>query len=215
MSTNAEPSTNSRIDLTMMYATHNAFRRDLTLLVSASDGTQNWAAYKAGWQTFKNYLTIHHTAEDVALWPIMRKKLANRPDDLRLLEEMEAEHAELDPMMDAVDTAIAESNRLRLREYTEDLSTTLLGHLDHEEAEALPLLQSVLTPEEWASFGAEQRRNVGIKGGPAFFPWLLDGAPEATQRRVLGLLPAPLRLIYRAVWRPRYVRQSPWKLARA
>jgi hypothetical protein len=38
------------------------------------------------------------------------------------------------------------------------------------------------------------------------FPWALSEARPEVRDQVLGQLPAPARLIYRAVWLPRYRR---------
>jgi hypothetical protein len=40
----------------------------------------------------------------------MRAALAGRPDDLALLDAMEAEHAAIQPLLDAVDATVADRN---------------------------------------------------------------------------------------------------------
>lgn len=206
-----------RADLTLTYAVHNAFRRDAALLMSASysDDVRDGASIRAGWQTLKRNLAIQRTAKDCVLWPALRARLAGRPRELALLESMEAENAEMDPMIRKIDAALSHDRRFRLREYAEDFSTSLLSHLDHEEAEALPLMQSVLSQQEWRAFCDEQRRQVGLKGASSFFPWLLDGAPDGTRAQILGLLSPPLRFLCRTVWQPRYERTPRWELAGA
>jgi Hemerythrin HHE cation binding domain len=52
----------------------------------------------AGWELFKTELHIHHTAEDQDLWPRMRTHLADRPDQLALLQAMQDEHGRIDPL---------------------------------------------------------------------------------------------------------------------
>jgi hypothetical protein len=39
---------------------------------------------------------------------------------------------------------------------------------------------------------------------------MLDGVPADEAAAVLAELPPPLRLVYRAVWRPRYASVSRW-----
>jgi hypothetical protein len=46
----------------------------------------------------------------MALWPTMRQALADRPDELALLDAMEAEHAAIDPMLNAIDATLADRN---------------------------------------------------------------------------------------------------------
>jgi hypothetical protein len=199
-----------RIDFTMMYATHHAFRRDLDRLTSAAVvGTSGAPGVRAGWDNFKTQLLLHHNVEDTHLWPQLRLVLADRPGDLALIGEMEAEHATLDPLLAAVDAAMDDRPSV-LTDVVHRVSVTLGDHLKHEEDEALPLMQSVLAPADWRRFAAQMRRRQGIRGAATYVPWVLDGAPLAEQKQFLGALPAPVRLIARQVWEPRYRKQDRW-----
>jgi hypothetical protein len=42
-------------------------------------------------------------------------------------------------------------------------------------------------------------------------PWLLDGASAEQAQVVLAELPAPLRVVYRRIWQPRYARHDHWE----
>jgi hemerythrin-like domain-containing protein len=213
MSSTTESSEHRRIDTTMMYAVHDAFQRDLDRITSLAErGVTPGSAVHVGWDRFKAYLHVHHTAEDTHLWPVLRAKVAGRPADLALLEEMENEHTGLTALLDAVDAALTSSAPPhRLAVHAQRLSHALTAHCDHEEDMALPLVTELLTEREWAAFGAEQRRQLGRSGAASFFPWLLDGAPDHTQRKLLAILPPPVRFIYRAWWRPRYFRDRHWE----
>ena len=85
--------------------------------------------------------------------------------------------------------------------------------MKHEEDQALPLVEAHLGPGGWAAFRKATGKIQGLKGGAEFFPWMLDGAPADTAKRVLGMLPPPARLLYRAVWRPGYARTPRWNTA--
>jgi hypothetical protein len=211
MSTDTGTGAQSRLDLTMMYVVHDAFRRDMALLVAAAaTRTGSLRAFKEGWTTFTYYLAIHHTAEDTHLWPPIRRKAGADAERTALLDAMESEHAVLDPIVAAVNAQLAAGDIGRVRESAGELSTALTAHLEHEEVKGLPLVDAVLTSKEWEDFGEEQRNQVGIKGAAQFFPWLLDGMPESTERKVLALVPPPIRFLYRKQWRPRYHKRSPW-----
>ncbi|MEV6886936.1 hemerythrin domain-containing protein [Streptomyces sp. NPDC051135] len=210
MNARAQTGSAPPVDLTMMYAIHRAFRRDLRLLEAAQ--YDDPAAFRQAWRLFRTYLSIHHLAEDHSLWPVLRTRLAGREEALGMLQAMESEHAQLDTAVEKVDAVLGQDDRAReLPELMAGVAACLTDHLDHEEAQALPLLESELTGAEWQAFVTEQRNQVGIKGASTFFPWLLDGASEGERRDVLGRVPAPLRLVYRAVWRPKYERSSPWR----
>jgi Hemerythrin HHE cation binding domain len=201
----------TKLDFLMMYAAHDAFRRDLGRLISAAGSlVGDAAAFRQAWETFENYLTIHHTAEDNSLWPPIRAKVGTDPGRTALLDAMEVEHAVLNPIMESVDHQLASGDTANLRATMEELGSALTHHLEHEEADGLPLVDAVLSEKEWAAFGSEQRRAVGLKGGAHFFPWLLDGASPRVEKRVLALVPPPVRFLYRWQWRPGYLKNSPW-----
>ncbi|MFJ1586788.1 hemerythrin domain-containing protein [Streptomyces sp. NPDC088197] len=211
MSTYTPSDAQSRLDFTMMYAVHDAFRRDLGRLVTAADHKAGSPrAFKEGWKNFTYYLDIHHTAEDTTLWPAMRGRIGSDPERVALLDAMEAEHAVLDPLIAAVDARLAAGDTAGLSQDVERLRDALTSHFDHEEDAGLPLVGAVVTAKQWDAFGAEQRRQVGTKGAATFFPWLLDSAPAATEQKVLALVPPPVRFLFRKTWRPRYEKQSPW-----
>ncbi|WP_433477367.1 hemerythrin domain-containing protein [Spirillospora sp. CA-142024] len=197
-----------RVDVTFMYAVHDAFQRDLDRLTAMAEaGDASGPAVEAGWDRFKRFLHIHHTAEDTHLWPVLRAKAA----DPAVLDRMQTEHDRLDELLDIVGAAVSAGSAARLADGAARLAEELGAHCEHEEELALPLVQDLLTKAEWDAFGNEQRRRLGVSGAAAFFPWLLDGAEEATRRKVLGVVPPPVRLLYRAVWRPRYLRAPRWQ----
>jgi hypothetical protein len=202
--------TRDTIDFTMMYATHDAFRRDLGRLEAATAaGTAAATGVRAGWENFRTQLLLHHSVEDSHLWPAVRRAVPGRPLDLALLDEMEAEHARLDPLLAAFEAAL-EARPDNLARQARELSAALGEHLAHEEQDGLPLIQAVLTPADWRAFAGQMRRRQGIRGAAVYVPWILDGAPRAGQRRFLAALPGPVRLISRLLWEPRYRRRKLW-----
>ncbi|MBT2447765.1 hemerythrin domain-containing protein [Streptomyces sp. ISL-43] len=203
------------VGLTAMYAMHDALRRELAHLDRITIGTDRdprQLPTTAGWTLFKKALHAHHTAEDDALWPALRRRLAGRPKDLALLEAMEAEHAAIDPLIEAIDAALAdpEVDQLRLGILTDALATGLAGHLKHEEDAALPLIRRALTAEQWNHFGQVHAQLIG-PDAPLLLPWLLDGADEATVEKLLAPLPASARAAYTAEWAPAYTALDRWR----
>ena len=193
-----------KVDFTLMYAVHDAFHRDLRCLTAAVEAARTAdPAVLAGWATFKNQLHVHHTAEDTSLWPPLRQKVT-RPDETAVLDAMEAEHARIDPLLSQVDASLAASGPVGA------LAQTLAAHMKHEEDQALPLVEAHLGPDGWAAFRKATGKIQGLRGGAEFFPWMLDGASADTSKKVLGMLPPPARLLYWAVWRPRYARTPRW-----
>jgi hypothetical protein len=223
-------------DLAIMLAAHNAFRRDLTRLARAaaaadlSDPAKRQSV-AAGWELFKHELHLHHTAEDEIIWPVLRPRLAYSENALSVLDAMEEEHERIDPLLAAVDAAFqGESGNLgpagsdgspevvpagqpsadRLADVIDALASTVTGHLAHEERDGLPLIGVALTGAEWRGVGRKIARKNGLSDGGEMFAWILDGTGRQDAAATLRALPPPLRLLYRAVWKPRFDKTPRW-----
>jgi hemerythrin-like domain-containing protein len=205
-------------DMTMMYATHDALRRDLDdiarITARGQDDPKTVLRSAVGWELFKSFLHVHHSAEDDLLWPAMRRALAGDSAAQALLDAMEAEHAAIDSLLISIDAALAdrESGPARLGELTDGLSSALRGHLDHEEIDILPLINATVTEQEWSAFGAETGKRVG-QDIQRFFPWALEDAAPDIRAAVLGVLPPPMVYAYRDVWQPAYAELNRWDKA--
>ena len=208
-------------DLTIMLAAHGALRRDLERLARSAQFADlpdpgGRASVRAGWETFKRQLNLHHTAEDVVIWPALRQRLSGSDDAQSVLDAMEAEHQQIDPLLTAVDDAFARAAEGRrgdaraIGDVTDALATSLTGHLAHEERDGLPLIGLALTAAEWRGVGFKIVRKNGLSAGGEMFAWLADGADPAQAAAVIGTLPPPARLAYRAMWKPRYQRTPRW-----
>jgi hypothetical protein len=219
MSTQNLPGTNAArhgtgdADLTIMIAAHDAFRRDLTRLArTASAANLSEPAKRqsvaAGWELFKRELHIHHTAEDEIIWPALRPRLAHSPTALSVLDAMEAEHELIDPLLASVDAAFARQEPAA--DVIDALTSALTGHLAHEERDGLPLIGVALTAAEWRGVGRKMASKNGLSAGSEMFAWILDGADRDHSKATLAQLPPPLRLLYRARWKPRFDKTPRW-----
>jgi Hemerythrin HHE cation binding domain len=201
-------------DLTIMLAAHAAFRRDLVRLARATAappaGPARRAAIEAGWQTFKRQLQLHHTAADTVIWPALRQRLDHSDHAQSVLAAMEEEHQRIDPLLAAVDARFAESDGSGLGDATDALTSQLTAHLSHEERDGLPLIGIALTAAEWRAAGFKIARGSGLSAAGEMFAWLADGADKDTAAATLATLPPPVRVLYRAIWSPRYERTQRW-----
>jgi iron-sulfur cluster repair protein YtfE (RIC family) len=204
-----------KLDMTMMFAIHDALRRELERIARVAargdEDPRRVLSTAVGWELFKKFLQVHHSSEDTTVWPVMHRELAGRPDDLALLDEMEAEHAVIDPLLDDIDAALAdrESGLERLGGLVDTLHTGLSGHLKHEEAEALQLMDRTMTQEEWTTFSATQRDGIGDYAH-RYLPWILDEMEATRASSILMHIPAPLRAAYEAEWREAYASLDLW-----
>jgi hypothetical protein len=204
---------------TIVYLIHEALRRDLGRLGDAvrSPGLSPARARRLSdhWAFVNEQLHHHHRVEDESLWPLVRPKLAGRVDELAVLDEMEAQHHALEPKGLAVTQAYAslsespnDETGAELAAQIDDLHTLLAAHLDDEESRCFPVIDGALSIEEFESFGKATAKAVGMRGSARFFPWIFDGADAVERDAVLQMPPAPVRILCRYVWEPRYQRQA-------
>ena len=208
-------------DLTIMLAAHEALRRDLVGLARAGAGTARPGsagtgpaqrqALQRGWEVLQRQLHIHHTAEDELVWPALRDRLPASDAARSVLDAMEAEHQQIDPLLAAVNRAMSQpgGDDGTLADTVDVLTMALHGHLAHEERDALPLIGTALTAAEWRAVG----RRIAVRNlrrAPEMFAWMLDGAAPEQSQAAVGQLPPPARVLYRAVWRPRFARHPRW-----
>ena len=196
------------VDFTMMYAAHDAFSRQLEWIATGLElGVPARGNAVARWTLFAHQLHIHHTAEDASLWPMLRAAITGA-EELAVLEAMEAEHAQLDPQITRIEAQISAGFDADAAGAVRELATGLARHMRHEENDALPLIDVHLGRAGWAEFGKHIRSTQGVSGAAVYLPWLLEGAPADVSKRVLGVLPPPARLLYRVVWRRRYLARN-------
>ena len=194
-----------QVDFTMMYVAHDAFNRDLSRLMEANTEGRGFSTEAAAtWTQFSKQLHTHHTAEDTALWPRLRAAVTD-PEELDILDAMEAEHSELDPRIDQIQAALMDRRADHLESELGQLAAGLAAHMRHEEDDALRLLERRLGQPGWDAFSREVReQSGGLRAGAEYLPWVLDGASDDVRRNVLKLLPGPARLLYRWIWEPKY-----------
>jgi hypothetical protein len=194
-----------------MLAAHRAFRRDVTTLARAASRDTlrdpvRRVTVGTGWEVFRRQLVLHHQAEDAGVWPVLRTRLAGRVDDLAVLDEMVAEHSLIDPLVATVDQAL-DDEQLSLGDVIGELASTLGGHLDHEERDALPLIGATLTAAEWEGLMASLQPAPDLS---ELVPWLVDGLPADDAADVLAMFPPALAQRYRGEWKPWYDAVSRW-----
>lgn len=199
-------------DMTMMYLVHDALRRDVAQIarLSSGPGGGNRLAAAAGWDLFSRFLHVHHTAEDDVLWPMLQSALTERPDDLAIIEALEAEHTAIDPLVSEIERALRDPGSSDdIGGLVDALATGLHEHLRHEERTGLPLIAATLTDEQALTFSQANGRRIG-DDAPRYFPWILDGARYDDREHALGRLPDTVRQSYERGWKQAYEALELW-----
>jgi hypothetical protein len=196
-------------DHTGMYLMHFGLRRDLATITSAVSHTplgaeDTWSALHARWRLFAEILHHHHSAEDDHYWPVLVAAVSSRGTeaDRVLIAAMAGEHAAIDPALDAVEEAFgalrahpcdAHRNALDLR--VSALCEAIGDHLAHEEREALPLVQRVMTTEQYATVEKAVERAYPVRMVPTLIPWVCHRLPEPALEAMLTSAGRPYRLL--------------------
>jgi hemerythrin-like domain-containing protein len=119
-------------------------------------------------------LHAHHEAEDLTIYPWMVERL---PEHLEVINRVNAEHEAMLGSLRAAEEAVAtwraapsSDSRDAAAGALDGLGDVLLGHLDHEEAEVVPLIGMCITAPEWGVLSATAFQHfTGDK------PWLAIG----------------------------------------
>lgn len=201
--------------LIAMHAAHNAFRRDLERLAGVATAANlrdpnRRASIMSGWTIFKHQLHIHHSHEDRFLWPRLRDRLAGSESATSVLEDMQAEHDLIDPLLEAVDSSFLDAHHVDVAEVIDELITKLAFHLGHEERDAIPLIGEAISNEEWSRVVKDIRKATKLSSAAEFMPWLTDGVDREQSKTIASIMPPPARVVLNRVWKPKYDRVSHW-----
>lgn len=207
------------VDMRTMYVMHHGFRRDLRRFAEAVAATPvgeraTWALLHERWELFAEVLHHHHSGEDAGIWPWLRERCGEA--DLAMLDAMEAEHGEIDPLLEScaagfrrLAEAPDEDARAALAVRVVAARDSLARHLAHEETEAIALIQALMTPEEWRELDEEHFKDDTLTLGKVLriVPWAAYDVP----RDVLGAVLDEAGLPFRVVWwltRSRFARRE-------
>ena len=202
-------------DVHDMVVVHRAFRREFTLIprtvrgVAAGD-TARVAVVAKHAQLLLDGLHLHHTSEDLLLWP---KLLDRCPPDAALVHRMEEQHERVETHTEHLRAALGRWRVEGRPAVTEEVASTfdalreaLFEHLDEEEREILPLAARHVTPAEWSEVGQHGIAAMTKAQLPLMFGMILEEATPEEAAELYASVPAPVRLLTRLVFLPRYRR---------
>ena len=110
-----------------------------------------------------------------------------------MLRAMEDEHEQIDPALAAVTAGLASmvehpcaDHRNALDVHVTASRAALLDHLAHEESDALPFLQTVMSVEEYAACEKAAAGAYPLRLVPFLVAWAFDGVPDEVATRFLA-----------------------------
>ena len=208
--TNATPT-----DVHDMYVVHRAFRREFTLLprlvrvVPAGD-TARAAVVAKHARLLLQGLHLHHTSEDLLLWP---KLLERCTPDAALVHRMEQQHERVEHHTERLHAALSRWEAEARPAVTEEVASifdalheALAEHLGEEEREILPLAARHVTQAEWNEIGQHGIAGMSKSQLPLLFGMILEEATPGEAADLYASVPPPVRVLTRMVFLPRYRR---------
>jgi hypothetical protein len=193
--------------LTAFSAMHDAMCRDAERLVLAAPdlAAADLVPLRPWWSRFEQSIVHHHEREDQVVFP----RLAERsPSFEPVRTELHRDHEELDRAMDDLGSAIQRSDVVAFAPASLAFREILEDHLGREEAIVFPALIEHVGAEGFAAIEQEMSQGSSLREIAFELPWVLDGTGERLDAMVADMLPAPVRLLNRAVFTPRYRRLS-------
>jgi hypothetical protein len=182
------PDTTERADLIGFTLTHSLLRNEIPRLAAALSGgsmtSEQESVLEEHLRLVTDHLLRHHQEEDDFHWPVLASRASGAA---RLLALLEAEHAEMDPLVDKV-----RNRRLTRSERSvalSRLSELVLDHLEEEDRSVVPLLAVHITADEQSASMARSRANIPPDDELPVLAMMLAAADEDERRRMLGPLP--------------------------
>ena len=198
----------TRPDVQEMVVVHRAFRREFGAAAghvrrTPAGDTRRARIVAEHLRLAFAGLEMHHTGEDVVLWPLLLERAA---PSTGLVETMQAQHHGVDAHLSAITPALdawaadpTGARGERLAALLEGFAADLVEHLDLEEREILPLAARHVTAAEWNRMGEHGKDAMTPAQLPIMFGLVLEDADDEERARMLGNLPLPVRLLLRTV----------------
>ena len=173
---------------TALMMSHHGLRRDLALFARALAQTSTWQPttadrLKEQWTSYRDTLHGHHGAEDAQIFPFMRKQ---HPELQAVIDQLFAEHRQIDPLLDEGDRAFAKLPDTKPAAAVVSHLWHLLGpHLRTEEEQLVPVLRAA---KQFPPPGNEEELALTAQG----FAWSSYGVAPEVLDKVYAMLPPEL-----------------------
>lgn len=204
----ASPTLPARPQTEEMVIVHNVFRTNLAalpdLIRAVGDGDRERAVVLTDWLSeLITGLHHHHTGEDELMWPVLTSRA---PADTALVLRMEEQHGRIADLVSIVhaQAAIFTGSGARvdgtvLAASLTELNDVLGEHLGEEEARILPIVEAVMTTDEWKLLADRGNASIPKERRLVFLGFMLYAASDQQRTLLMSQLPAPARVLWRLV----------------
>jgi hemerythrin-like domain-containing protein len=155
-----------------------------------------------------NGLHFHHAAEDKDIWP---RLLDRAPESAHeVIGRMPAAHEAVDAQVEGIRGLLpawrANPSPDELAGALDGLARVLVDHLDEEEREMLPLVETYLSEAEWRQLGEDAFEEFTNEEKLIATGQMIDVATPDEAAIFMGPLPAPIRLMWKLLGHRKYRR---------
>jgi len=154
----------------------------------------------------------HHSGEDTWLWPALLERADD--EERATLLAMEAEHEEIDPLLEASASGLArmaagagDDCRAALAVRLVAARESLGRHLAHEETDAMRVLQAHFVQADWDLLEEGFQEGITFGRVVALVPWALSEVPASAMPDLFARTGGAHRLIWRLT-RGRFARRE-------
>ena len=204
-------------DLTIYKLIHRGMRADTARLATAvstvteADRTSRIPAMVRWYDGFLHDFELHHAAEDDIFFPALAERV---PVFAERLDRIDAEHHSLLAALEAVREALGAmaDPAVAFRSVRGDAVDALwvaqdevTSHLDHEDADVLPLFVRHMSKIEYEEIGERALKRAPSKSLLFSVPWVMSQADDEERIRIYREAELPMKILWRAT-RGRYDR---------
>ena len=207
-------------DLDLFLLVHRAMLNDVRAFARVVPGLQPGESDRvrslSNWFYFvQRTVELHHEGEDRDLCPLLTVKDPSfAQHQARIVKDHTRLKAEMGEVKQDLDLLAQDQDGDFVRQRDELASKFnavlefLEGHIGHEEEDLVSCAKSCITYRELRHIEREGGKKTPIKDLALVLPWIVAAGDETERRKVMAVLPLPLRLVYRFWWRPRFERMS-------
>ncbi len=195
-------------DVSMNTNMHAAFKREIRRiqagLTKAELSDQGARARLAKrYSFFSDTLHHHHEGEDQYLFDRVKPKAS--PAEVAVLDQMEAEHGQLNEILTTLDGQFAaisaDTDKQEVSNQLDALFDVLTQHCDDEEQNGIQIVQRYVSEHDVKEFMKFTRDTEYAK---LVLPWVCDNAEPGVEDQTWGMIPGPVRLFLKPMMTRKY-----------